>query len=623
MEEGVRRADALIVLALTAPVAFAALGLRDLAGEEIVFYGGLGPFGILRQALDPASAGSFHAHQPLSYLVKWAFVSVLGESPATLRLHAAGFAVLGALATWWVASRAGHRAGALLAGLVVGWSPLLAFHAHEASGYAATPFFGALTLAGLIDLRSGEAGVRRTGAALLAGGLIGGVANDFFFGFPLLVAAVLSPWSRREARRAWVAVVAVLGPAGAIFTSNFLDLDPSRRLAPHVDPATGVSFLGEIGRAGGGLVEGFLHGYTRPADERDLATLACAVVLLAAVAGVIGLLARTERAVGPGVAGAFAVGTVAVGGVASAVFQGMTGSEFSVGPRAFLAVLPALGVLVCAGPRLGLSVVAGLGILAVQLVPAARTVLDPPRGMADVAARLREQVDAGDYLYGTAVHRVALSGMASGAVSTSFDGCLGGVADLADVARVWLIASRADAPLPGCTGPLDLPAAGFVRTLLDQHPLPDHEAWSPAYLPEVHLSRWDRALASESGPFIRWIEVQGRLPTRSIRVRLDLPDGVVRYRITAPGGRLALRVPAGTLATPTLLGPDGRVLMRWAPRLVTGPRSEQVWTLYAPVAAGTDRGPLLRLALGLWAVSALGYAGALRRRSQGTKLDAA
>jgi len=343
----VKRRDALVVLLPAALVACTRLGLRDLSGEEVVFYFGLGPWDIARQALHPGGEGAFHAHQPLSYLVRWVFASIFGVAPATLRIHAALFAVAGAAATWWVAARRGNRVGAVVAGLLVGCSPVMAFYSHEASNYAATPLFAALVLAAIQDLREGDDDRRRRGRHLLVVGLVGGMLNDFFFGFAVVAAAAVTPWGRREARLAWAASCGALLLPAVFFAWSLAQVPAAKRFAPHLDPPAGaeewfgVRLVGWITEG----VAGFFQGYGRGAWDSGPLSLASGIPLLMGLAVVaVVISARGGRLRGAGSAAVFAVVVFAC----AALFEGWVGlhdGSFPPAVRAVLASVPALALV--------------------------------------------------------------------------------------------------------------------------------------------------------------------------------------------------------------------------------------------------------------------------------------
>jgi len=592
-----RRLDVLAVLLPTAILACSGLGLRDLAGEEVVFYFGLNPWEILVQAVHPASEGAFHAHQPLSYWVRWLIVAVAGDvTPTTLRLHAALFVCAGAVATWWVASRDASRIGAVAAGWMVGWSPILVFHGHEASNYAATPFFAAITMAGLLDLRGDE---RRRGRVLLAVGLIGGMCNDFFFGLALPAAIVLTPWTVREARRAWAVAMAVLLPLAGILAWSLSNVPEAKRFAPHLDPE------GEYGSGAAGVLpllgsnaEAFFEGYRHHESIRSPLAAGPLLGLLVVVA-VVGWRASGRRV--PGVAGVWCA-LLTLAGVAGLSVIDLRGYGFAqIHGRAFLAGVPAIALLFATtAPREGrgsrvLPAVIGLGVLSWQAWTAVPVAFSPPRGVHDAEVRLRADLRPDDYVFGTAAHRVHMPDLPHGiAVSTSFAGCLSGPDDLAPYGRVWTLGPRWSTSLPGCARPIDLAAAGFGPAVHVPLPNPPLDHLTPAFLPELELARWDRGRAVEEGPFLRRFVVGGATEAgQVVDLAMLRPDHVRRharepagddgtlFRLSMPDGTRVISVQRGVDKTP-----------RWthwdADHPLVGPRSEQVWVFRAPVQVGAS-----------------------------------
>jgi hypothetical protein len=604
-----RRLDVLAVLIPTAVLAFAGLGLRDLAGEEIVFYFGLGPLEILRQAVDPASEGAFHAHQPLSYLVRWLVVTIAGEvTPTTLRLHAAAFVCAGAATTWWVASRDASRVAAVVAGLLVGCSPLVVFHGHEASNYAATPFFAALTLAGLVDLRRG------VGRGWLLGiGLVGGMCNDFFFGFALLAAAGLTPWRLPEARRAWAWSLGILLPLAAILGWSLSRVPVAKRFAPHLDP-------GEV--AGGGNqgvwllwsnAEAFFEGYRFYEAIRSPLGAGPLVAVLVVVA-LLGW--RWSGRTVPGMAAVW-VGVVTLFGTLALAVVDLRGFTYAQSHgRAFLVGVPAVALLVVTiAPRIGrgsrvLPGLIGAGMLLWQAWTAVPVAFSPPRGLAGAGDILRAEVGPDDYIFGTAVHRMTLRDLPHGLqVSTSFAGCLEDASGLAGYDRVWFLADDWPNFLPACDGSIGLSKAGFGPAVHVPFRMPRLDLRTPAFLPEVHLTRWDRGIEAGSGPYVRRLRIAGGSEAEELHVQLLLHDGVRRdatEALGADGAVFELQMPEGTrIHTVEEVGRRGGLWEVWFP--LTGSRSEQVWTLHRP-AGWPPSGVLWLLAMLSSLVSAGLYA---------------
>ena len=119
---------------------------RDLTGDEIAIFTG-GPLQTLNAALNPGE--HFTGHMPLSYWLRWVFLSLMGEgSVAAWRMHAAlGFAGASALTVLAV----GGLRWAGLAGLLVALSPIAVFHGMDSSNYAWTACLGAGALVALRD----------------------------------------------------------------------------------------------------------------------------------------------------------------------------------------------------------------------------------------------------------------------------------------------------------------------------------------------------------------------------------------------------------------------------------------------------------------------------------------
>ncbi len=578
-----RGRDALLVLVPAALVAFAHLGLRDVTGEEVVFYFGLGPLEILQQAIDPASEGAFHAHQPLSYLVRRLVLAVAGETTATtMRIHAAALATAGAVATWWVAGRAAGRVGAVVAGLVVGCSPLLAYYAHEASNYAASPLFGAIALAALIDLRDDDEDVRRRGRVLLVVGVLGGLANDWFFGFAVVASLALTPWGRAEARRAWAAVAVVAAPLGVVFLWSLGRVPEAKRLAPHLDPSEPT-----VG-AWAALVDAFLGGTWPP---ETAATPVAWIVL-----GLLGVgLALGAR--GPvRLVAAWGAVVCVVGAVSAGLFAA-SGSMFTTSPRAFLVVLPALGVVLAAGTgrrgRGGAALVAvvGAAVLVHQAVPTAWIVFAPTQGVRAARAHLAGALQPGDRVFGQRSHRVASGTLPHGIrVATPGDPCTP-----PDQLRgtVWVLSSRPLALPPGCDGPLDLPSAGWAPTEVVQTAVAPHDVLASGFHPEVHLTRWERRAAPRTGPFEVVLRSGPSAPPATLELRR--PDGVLRHAaVPEPRDGLArlppLRMPEGTVATVAFAHDPGSGVSFD----LVGPRAGHTWHV---VSRASPRSAVRRVAL--------------------------
>jgi len=209
---------------------------RDLAGDEQNMLHGT-PAQILSWSLDPR--GGFVGHLPLSFWARWASLAVFSEIPAwAWRLHAVLFTVLAAALTTTTAARHFGQGAALIAGLLFVCDPIGAFHAQEASNYAASALTGVLLIRGLLDLSARD----HRGAGWLAAGLFMGAANDFYsvlLAGPALVVSLIcarrAP-SRRALAVAWLVPLVAVTPFALLFALRLWDSTGSGVLEVHADP---------------------------------------------------------------------------------------------------------------------------------------------------------------------------------------------------------------------------------------------------------------------------------------------------------------------------------------------------------------------------------------------------
>lgn len=649
-------AGAAVVLALGAAASFPGLGLRDLTADEIGQFHGLGPLGMESRAVDPERFG---AHMPLAFQLRWVALAVLGESSAAAwRIHAALGACLGALATFWIVARRGGIGAAVAAGAVVATSPILSFHAHESSNYALAPLTGALTLAGLAEL----SGKGRAGPWLLGAGLLLGVRNDMFFAFPGAAAAIATAAlvyrSRRRARLArraawaWAPALGVFAAQAAVFLVRLARLEGSafdRVIVPHADAGSpeAAAPLAVVARTVTGFAAAYADGY-RDAGSVDPWIVAGPVAVLLACAA----LALARRRGDPLVRSALLLllGSLGVFVAARLGFTLASGRAFSGGARVFLALLPALAIVVArggaaAGPVLGPALV--LGWLSVQGLATARQVLAVSDGDHRVAARLAREWREGDVILAPATLRARLPETIAGRAPEP--PCLRPGEPLPS--RVWHVTQPGSPLISGvntCDGPpKDLVADhGYVPRLVEPWRAPEYEARSNSYLSGVQLVLLEagtvpapavparRALRFEPAPLsgakggrlhVDWVTDAERrtLVDAPFTPELDLevPD--------APGGRIEVTLfpgPPPAWATKDRTGlshPLGNSVSGWDPRaILASPIDATMVFPLSPLADARLRVGIRALhgALGLVAAASLATAalapwvGRLRRR---------
>lgn len=649
-------AGAALVLALGAASSFPGLGLRDLTADEIGQFHGLGPLGMESRAVDPERFG---AHMPLAFQLRWVALAVLGESSAVAwRIHAALGACLGALATFWIVARRGGIGVAVAAGAVVATSPILSFHAHESSNYALGPLTGALTLAGL----AGISGKGRAGPWLLGAGLLLGVRNDMFFAFPGAAAAiatlVLLYRSRRRARLAWRAAGAwapalgVFAAQTAVFLVRLGRLGGSafdRVIVPHADAGSpeAAAPLAVAGRTVTGFAAAYADGY-RDAASVDPWIVAGPVAVLLACAALALLRGRGDPLVRSALV--LLLGSLGVFVAARLGFTLASGRAFSGGARVFVALLPALAIVIArgglaAGPVLGPALV--LGWLSVQGLATARQVLAVSDGDHRVAARLVREWREGDVLLAPATLRVRLpEGIAA---STPEPPCLTSGGPLPR--RVWHVTQPGSPLISGvnsCGGPpMDLAADhGYVPRLIEPWRAPEYEARSNSYLSGVQLVLLEAGtVPAPAMPHRRTLRFEPAFLSgaRGGRLHVDwVTDGERRTLVNAPftpelevevpdvpGGRIEVTLfpgPPPSWATTDRTGlslPLGNSVSGWDPRAILASPIDATMTFpLSPLADARLRVGIRALhgALGLVAVAALAtaalapWAGRLRRR---------
>ncbi len=361
------RLGALIVIGAAAGAAFVGLGLRDFSGDELGSQGH-NLLALFDRALSVDDPYNFSAHMPLAWAMRMLVHAVLGDDAAfTWRLHAAVGAVLGALAAWWCVARRGRPGAALAAGLIVAVNPVLSYHAHDSTNYALGPLTGAVTLAGLCDLADG----RKSAALWLALGLLLGCVNDYFFGFVLVSAAILTPLlirrsphsavSRAAARKAWIFLGVALAVPAVVLVVRALGVSLSDVIQPHADPlATQPGLLHFLFSEPVRLAVAYQEGYD--AFQVSDPWVVVPPVLLVAASVLWGLRSRDPLAFG---AATLLALTVAVFMLFAAVFTTALDRLFPVYVRAFTALLPALAVVVALallsrGPRVGAALIAAV-----------------------------------------------------------------------------------------------------------------------------------------------------------------------------------------------------------------------------------------------------------------------
>jgi len=491
---------------------FWGISVRDLGSTELDEFSGSGPMGILVRSISPTDS-DWGAHMPLSHVIRWNVVRILGEqSPLAWRLHSAVAAVCAALLTWWAVARRGRLALALGAGLIVAMHPILAFHSHEASNYAMSTLMGGVLV---LSLMRWEEGQRFSGLQLGAVVLLG-MLNDLFFVF--FVAFVFLWTSARalglgrgavvgDVRRRFLATwglvsAAALGPS-LWFISHLRKLNTEQIIGPHADPIPDggqslVTIAWELGlRFGGGYVGGYLDAGTKDP------WLVWAPLALLVLVAVWAWRDKSEAAAVHRVGAWMVLGSLALLLAALLCFHLAFERDFSTEPRTFAAfvvplVLGWTGLCGALGRRAGLL---GLGGLLVMVaIPTARQLGDLPDRDSRAAALLQKHHRPGDLHL---VSRQVRWRLPAGFVSEDTPECMqGSEEELPD--RIWLArpANGGERPVLGtCDGErMDLIATGRWR--LRYHARwypPDYDRQSGSFIPELVVALLERQ-APSAGP---------------------------------------------------------------------------------------------------------------------------
>ena len=329
--------------ALAVFVSLHGIGARDLAGDELNMLHG-NPIQIVEWSLDPR--GGFVGHLPLSFWVRWFFLSLFSEGPAwAWRLHALLFTGLTVGLTAATAQRHFGTVAGIAAGLLLAVDPILGFHAREASNYAASALTGALLLRGLLDLSDHNL----KGVYWLAGGLVMAAMNDFY---SALVAApalgICLLLARRASLRlpitlAWIGPLVLLSPIIGLFLFRLMESTGNAVLAVHADPLPPRPLpvaLDAPWRVARRMFGAHLNGYA--GGRNDAAWVGLPPVLFALVL----LLGRLRTRAWP--AAALVLGGLLIHGLLGIGFQLSTERVLPYEPRALIGLTPALAVALAA-----------------------------------------------------------------------------------------------------------------------------------------------------------------------------------------------------------------------------------------------------------------------------------
>jgi len=385
-----QRAGLLAVIATATLCASWGATTRDFTHNELWRFTD-DSFEILADALDPR--GAFNGHLPLSYWLRLAARSLLGEAPWVWRLHAIIGAVGAAALTWAIPGRRAPWT-AWLAGTLVALQPILVYHAHDSENYAWSALTGALTLLGLTRLESATQpktnAETRGGAALLAAGLLLGALNDFYFGFLALPVALLC--ASRAVReqslsplRPWLPVAVVGGPAALLFSFRFFTSPAGATLDVHADapaPSALHWVLDVPWRALRRTAGAYLDGYDAGRSGEPWEAIAPAVFGVVAALWVAARGEDRERS-----AGRVLVLVMALVAALGIAFRLGTGRTFPHEPRSFLTLLPAMAVAAAAATRLlGRAGPIAAILLLIQLGSATWRQLADPADLQETAA---------------------------------------------------------------------------------------------------------------------------------------------------------------------------------------------------------------------------------------------
>jgi hypothetical protein len=329
-------------------VAFLGLLDRDMTGDELGTLG-LTLLEMLDRSVETHRPDQFSAHVPLAWALRHLFLSIFGDATVLpWRLHAALGHVAGAVATWAVIRAHRTEWTAVGIGLLVALHPIAAYHAHDSTNYSLDALTGALTLGGLAAVATG----RPRAGLLLGTGLLLGLANDYYFVFVAIGAAMVTPFlvvaapdfgrARRASIRAWGATAAVVVPASVLAVWRFRGTPFDDLIARHANSVSEPRGVGEtITQAGHWFAVHWFDGYealTRPTPD---------LVWIAPLIFGAALLVAVVR--GDAVARSAAVLAVVAFGLlllAELVFPPLTGRQFPAFPRNHLCALPAVALLV-------------------------------------------------------------------------------------------------------------------------------------------------------------------------------------------------------------------------------------------------------------------------------------
>ncbi len=345
-----RWASVLFLGAAAAVVSFWGIGARDIAPDEL-FFQNLSPRQVEEAAVDPVH---FTGHMPLSYLARWGVQQVMDPNdPASFRVHAALAACLASLLVWGTVRRRVGAGWALVAGLMVAFSPILNFHAHESSDYAASALLGAVTLEGALRLAEGGRG----GGILFGLGLLLGLHNGLFFVFSAagmgMAAILASPSGARRRETQLTALLAslptalLLGGQASWFLAMRAGKEGGGLTSGHADPVTISSLVDAVSSLLRQVAVTYRYGYesrltTEPWDVVPALTWLALPLLVGGMVGNRSALRVGAEAV---------VWTLALFILVHQGFSWWTGTAFATGARVFLGLLPALcvtAVLACA-----------------------------------------------------------------------------------------------------------------------------------------------------------------------------------------------------------------------------------------------------------------------------------
>jgi 4-amino-4-deoxy-L-arabinose transferase-like glycosyltransferase len=355
------RALALVCLA-GALLRFATLDLQSLWYDEAItahlLQMDLG--GLLRAIPDSESS------PPLYYVLAWLWAQVAGSGEVGLRalpalLGTATIPVVAALGR----RLGGDRAG-LFAAMLVAVNPLLVWFSQEARAYALLALLAAC--AALLWLRALEA---PRGGRLLAWGAVAALALATHY-YAIFLVAPQALWLALRAPTLRARLAALALPAAAAAALAPLALDQRSN--------DSAAFIGESTLAHRVLQvpKQFLVGYDAPLER--LLAIASAIALLAAVAGLLRLLADRAGAPAGGRSAALALTAVTAAALVLPILLALTGEDHVIS-RNVLAALPLALALGGAGlaaaaevarlPTIGaLSAACALGLVAVVGVDA-------------------------------------------------------------------------------------------------------------------------------------------------------------------------------------------------------------------------------------------------------------